>query len=215
MIKVRASLLESVRLNPEAYGQLFATGGLNNKGGTHGMFQCFGEVARSVHVGELNMREAITALHTKFLSYRDIPANKQRQERLTEQLMAYIRLYRKMGFNWVDGPKRIQWPITKQVMLTGNTPWVVSNDEGYTSYMLAEKSFDWKSQLRFPLFQQYLASNTIDCPSTSITTGYYFADTNTFDLVNFGKSDMKLAIDETGKLFNSVYREYEKKKSGK
>lgn len=212
MISVKASLLESIRTDPEAYGRLLASGNEKTSGGSHGMFACWVDVVRAIHTGKLSDRQAIRELHSKFLRFKDIPANKDRQERLIESMVAYLQQYKKFKYEWVDGSRRIQWGLTDNVMLTGLTPWVVQNEIGYVSYLMAEHTFDWRSQLRFPLYQQYLSKHTIECNPDELQIGFYFADKDRFDLTTFSKSALKLAVDETGVLFNTLYQEFEKKK---
>lgn len=212
MISVKASLLESVRTDPEAYGRLLASGNESTTGGSHGMFACWTDVIRAVHTGRLEEKQAVRELHAKFLRFQDTPSNKQRQERLVENLVSYLRHYKKRRYEWVDGARRIQWGLTVNVRLTGLTPWVVEHDEGYVSYLLAEHSFDWRSELRFPLYQLYLSQQTIECSPDQLQIGFYFADRDHFDLTAFSKTDLQLAVDETGDLFNTLFKEFEKKK---
>lgn len=213
MIKIRTSMLESVRKNPLAYGRLIAAGDDSVSGGSHGMFACMVDVARAVHLKKVNLRQAIRQLHSKFLRFKPNDANRIRQDRLVEQLVAYLRLVKKMGLEWVDGSRRIQWSITSDVVLTGLTPWVVADEKGYISFIMAEKSFEWKNQLRFPLYQKYISENTIECKVEEIRVGFYFADVNKFDLRTFKTNELKMAVDETGEVFKILYNEYEKRRS--
>src|SRR5262245_38935171 len=141
IIKVKASMLEFARRDPLAYGRLLAFGGDNTGGGSHGMFACMVDVARAVHLKKMPFRQAIRELHSKFLRFRPTAENKERQDRLIEQLIAYVRLCKKMDLEWIDGSRRIQWTLTNNVMLTGLTPWVVADEKGYLSYLMAERAF--------------------------------------------------------------------------
>src|SRR5690348_15958059 len=108
-IKVKASMLESVRKDPLAYGRLLAFGEDNTGGGSHGMFACMVDVARAVHLKKMTFRQAIRELHSKFLRFKETAENKSRQDRLIEQLVAYMRLCKEMDLEWIDGSRRIQW----------------------------------------------------------------------------------------------------------
>jgi hypothetical protein len=212
MITIKASILESIRKDPEAYGRLLAIGDGKSGGGSHGMFAYLVDTARAVHIGKFTLQQAVRELHSKFLRFKDSFENRERQERLIEQLVTYLKHYNKRGFEWHDGARRIQWGITSDVILTGLTPWVVSDKKIYHSYLMAEHTFNWQQQLRFPLFQQFLSNSTIECPPEEIQIGIYFADTNIFDMRSFNTKELKLAVDETGILFNSLYNEYQKRK---
>lgn len=66
MITIQCSKLESVRKNPQAYGQLIASGDGKKGGGSHGMFSCFQDIARLVHIGELDIKEGVKGYTRNF-----------------------------------------------------------------------------------------------------------------------------------------------------
>ena len=176
------------------------------------MFACMVDVARAIHLGKLTLRQGIRELHSKFLRFKESKDNLLKQRKLVEYLVRYIRQCHSKKFQWEDGARRIQWSITNDVMLTGLTPWVVKDEDGYISYFVAESEFEWKSQLRFPLYQQYLSENTIDCSTNEVRIGFYFCDTNKFDVKSFNKRELKLAVDETGDLFTTLFTEFKRRR---
>ena len=212
MISIRCSILESVRKNPAAYGQLLAAGDGQNNGGTHGMFACLQDVARLVHLGEITEAEAVKELHRKFLRFNDTPENKRKQGNLVEQLVKYCKQYDKNNFEFIDSWRLMKWDFSPDTRLSGRTPWVVSNDEGYFSYILSENGFDWRSELRFPLFQKYLSENTIECHLNEMNVGIYSLADNKFIFKVYSAKEIADAIKETNGIFKNVYSEYKKKK---
>lgn len=212
MIRVTVSQLENARHNPAGFGQALAETDKAGGGGNRGMFTYMTDVIRLVHTGTLNRSDAVRELHTKFLRFNITRENKVKQDRLVEQMIRYLDLFEKNKFRFIDGTHRIHWDITTDVALTGLTPWVVKKGEEYFSYLLAEKTFDWRAQLRFPLYQQYLTEHTVECDSKALKIGLYLADSNRFDFKIFSVRELRMAVDEAGQIFTEMYREYKKRK---
>lgn len=213
MISIRCSMLEAVRKNPAAYGQLLASNDGKKGGGSHGMFACFQDVARLYHTGEIDLKDGIRELHRKFLRFNETEENKTKQAKLVEQFVRYCRSFEKQSFELVEGWRQMKWSVVPNVLLTGRTPWVVGNDDGYFSYILSEQKIDWKSELRFPLFQKYLTDNTIDCSLNEMSVGIYCLTTNTFDFKSYSAKEVTNVVNETGLIFQNVYTEYKKSSS--
>lgn len=211
MISIRCSELESIRKNPSAYGQLLASGE-NQGGGTYGMFACFQDVARKVHLGDLNPTDGVKDLYNKFDRFNDNPFNKARQEKLISQFVNYCRVFEKKEFVFIEGAKNIKWEFPEDTRLTGRTPWVVANADGYYSFQLLEKDLVWSQQLKFPLFQQYLAEHIIDCGLAEVNVGVYSLQKGAFEFTCFSKKEVENAIEETTVIFSKVQHEYSKLK---
>lgn len=212
MISITCASLEAVRQNPTAYGQLLASGDGKKAGGSHGMFAYVQDVARLVHIGELTVSHAVRELHNKFLRFNDTAQNKQKQDKLIEQFVKYSRQYDKHSFDFIDGWRLMKWDFTPDTRLSGRTPWVVANEKGYYSFVLSENGFDWQSQLRFPLFQQYLVDNNIDCELNELKVGIYsFADAE-FQFRNYSVAEISSASEETNDVLTTVFKEYKKRK---
>lgn len=212
MIRITCSALEIARKNPTAYGQNLADGSYKKGGGSHGMFSCVQDVARLVHLGDLSVAEAIKELHRKFLRFNDTSYNKKKQEWLVERFVIYCRRYDENKFLLADGQRLMKWDFSADVRLSGRTPWVMANEKGFYSFILGENRFDWKSELRFPLFQKYLADNTINCELSDINVGIYSLTDAEFQFKNFTAAEILTAINEAGAILNSVFKEYKKRK---
>ncbi len=212
MISITCPLLETARANPSAYGQMLAVAGGKIGGGGRAMISCVQEVARLVHLNELSVSQAIKELHNKFIHFKDTQQNKKRQEQLTEQFVRYCKQFDKLALNFLDGYHLMKWNFSPNTRISGRTPWVMANDIGYFSYLLSEKNFDWQSQLRFPLFQYYLANHTIDCTISEMNVGIYSLDEGDFQFKSFSKKEISSVISETNLILNTVFTEYNKRK---
>ncbi len=210
MIKIPCSILEQVRRNPSAHAQFLATGDKPKTGGSRGMFAYFKDVVKLVHTKEFTVSEGIKELENKFARFDDTLKNKNKQNKLFDDFVEYCNAYNKMGFEFADTKHQIKWDLLPTVRLTGHTPWVVYDDSYYYAYFIVEQSFDWQSELRFPLIQSYLSNNTIECKESEMKVGIYSLDTNSFDLKSFSSKELKGVITETTNIFQNVIDEYNK-----
>lgn len=213
MIKIRCTSLEDVRKNPAAYAQLLVSDNAKVSGGTHGMFAYWQDVVKLVHLQKLTPNEGIKELQQKFMRFDDTPRNKSKQDHLLEQFVQYCKQYDKNEFAFVSGKRQMKWELYAGVMLTGLTPLVVHNDDGYYSYLITEQPFDWKEQLRFPLMQQYLADYNIDCDVSEMRIGIYSLSTGKFEFKQFSKTELNKAVLQTSGIFENVFNEYSKIKT--
>jgi hypothetical protein len=213
MIKIRCTSLEDVRKNPAAYAQLLISDNAKISGGTHGMFAYWQDVAKLVHLQKLTPTEGIKELQQKFMRFDDTPRNKSKQDHLMEQFVKYCKQYDKNEFAFVDGKRQMKWELYAGVMLTGLTPLVVHNDDGYYSYLITEKPFEWKEQLRFPLMQQYLADYNIDCDVSEMHVGIYCLATGKFEFKIYSGIELSNTIITVSEIFKNVQHQLEKFKA--
>ncbi len=210
MITISCTLLEQVRVSPTAHGKIIATTDKPKSGGQHGMFAYWQDVVKLVHTGDLTISEGIKELQNKFNRFDSNLRNSNKQSKLIEQFAKYCASYDKQKFEFIDSKHQMKWDIVNGVRLTGLTPWVVHNKDGYFSYIITEQPFDWQSQLRFPLIQQYLIDNHIECDSNEMQVGIYCLETNSFEFKNYSKREIQTWVSKTGEIFQTVLDEYQK-----
>jgi len=209
MIKISCSKLEDVRQYPQVFAQQLATGN-ESGGGRYGMFQCWQSKVREVHKGKYTAPEAIKSLQQRFMSYADNVKNKRKQEFFIDRLTPYIEEFNNRNYNYLGAQKQIEWKLIPEVSLTGHTPNLVKNDNGFAAYFYMETPILWQSQLRFPLIQYYLAEKIFKCPLSEVEIGTYTLSTLSFDLKQFTEGEMNEAILETKDLFKKVFDGYKK-----
>jgi len=212
MIRIQCSILEQVRKNPTTYGQLLASNNNLNKGGTHGMLAYWQDVSLKVHKDEIDLSKGLRELQRTFMNFAETPKNLKKQDFLQDSFVKYHKHFEKKHFKLVDTKRRIKWNMTSSGLLTGLTPWVLSDGRKYYSYFFTEQPVDWDSELKYPLLQEYLVENNIECDITEMNIGVYCLSTDDFSLKNFSKRELKNAIDETIDIFENVDKTYKKLK---
>lgn len=213
MIRIQCSMLEQVRRNPVAYGQLLAANDKKNGGGTHGMFAYWQDIVKQVHLGEFDLNKGLKALKSKFLLFEENLKNLKKQDFLIDEFVNYCRLYERMKFEFVLSKKQIKWSLTSQTLLTGLTPWVVKDSKRFYAYFPLEQPVDWKHELKFPLIQEYLSKDIIECQPNQLQIGIYSLRAGSFEFKNFSSIEIKNAIAETKGIFQRVEHEYNKAKT--
>ncbi|MEO8174289.1 MAG: hypothetical protein ABI581_14440 [Sediminibacterium sp.] len=211
MITISCAILEQVRQAPAVHAQLIATNN-HQPHGNYGMFAAWQDTVKRVHNGQLGENEAVKFLQGKFIRFDDNVRNRTRQNYLLDQLPLYLTAYNKRNFIFTEPRHQMKWDIVEGVRLTGLTPWVVTGGENYFAYFIIENQVDWRNQLRFPLIQQYLSDNHIDCDVTDLQVGTYCLATNRFDFKSYTESEITDQLTETGEIFQTVFNEYNKHK---
>jgi hypothetical protein len=209
-MNIQCSKLEKLRLDPKAFAKILAADEISTGGGV-GMLSYFKIVARKVHIGELDLNDGIKELSSKLISFSPTSKNKARQDYLLEAFVKYFKAIEKQKIDFVSGQKRISRDFGPHVKLTGLSPWILTDSKKYISYFISEWGFDWESELRFPLYQEYLAHH-LDCKTETISVGIYNLEDDKLEIKSFSSGDILTTVQETGQLFDFVYKEYKKLK---
>lgn len=189
------------------YAQVLASNNVLSKGGTHGMLAYWQDVSLKVHLGDLNINQGIKELQRTFMNFDENIKNLKKQDFLQDSFIKYHTQFDKKGFKFLDTKRRIKWNITSSGLLTGLTPWVIKNNDKYYSYFFSEQPFDWDSQLKFPLIQEYLAENNVECDINQMNVGIYCLSNDRFSFRSFSQKELRLAVDETIEIFEKVDKE--------
>jgi hypothetical protein len=210
MIRVSSKDLEQVKNDPALFAaNLVSKGKLQAR---RGMFSQWQTVARQLHVEDLSIAEASRQLTSLFTVWNDTPKNIDREASFHTALTRYDELFQKKGFTYFDGAHVMNWKLHNNVILGGYTPWIAKRSKEYFSYLFTENDFDWESELRFPLLQQYISTNLIDCDPQDLSVGIYCLNKGAFKFKSFKSAEIADAKSEVRVLFNRLNIEYTRKK---
>lgn len=209
MLTISCSQLEKIRSKPDLFGEILATGENQTAGGTYGMFARWQTIARKLHKGEILINDALRDLHLQCVNaYKDSNRNNTKQEYLLGRLSRYSKAYDKAGFEFISWKKKVNWDITQDVKLTGQTPVLVKRGTKFSAYFIVEKAGDWQKELRFPLLQKYLSEKVLKCKPQDLQIGVYDLSTTTFEFKIFTTTELIGAEIETKAVFDAVYTSY-------
>ena len=211
MISISCSILEQVRKNHAAFVESLSMGDKIQRGGTHGMFAYWQDVAKQLHIGELDVNEGVKELQSHFHRFEDTKRNQSKQAKLLNHFVRYARAYKNEKFSPFESRRRVVWNIIPQIRLTGLTPWIFKKGELYYAYFCTEKDTEWQSELKFPLLQKYMSDHIIKCDLSALSIGVYCLDTGRFQFKNYSTSEVRRALNETKHMFEYVNSEYMKR----
>lgn len=208
MISISCSSLETARINPKAIAQrLLSKGGSQ---GSRGMFANWQDHIRSIHSKNIDPSAAFLNLQQSFLKFATNQANTTKQDYLLDHFYPYLEKFEKSGFSYLESKCRMKWYLVTDGKLGGELPYVVKHKSGFAAYYFAERNFNWKGELRFPLIQRYLSANNLGCEDKDIQVGIYCLEQDSFQLENFKSDDVEIAIEEAKGIFFKVIEEYNK-----
>ncbi|MBC7401508.1 MAG: hypothetical protein H7289_16340 [Mucilaginibacter sp.] len=207
MIRVSCSKLEVVRLNPSIFAQQLAAK-TKNRNGSYGMFACWQAIVKSLHANQIDFSQAKIGLQQKFITFKNSPVNRKKQEFLLDRLTPYWELFQSKNLTYLGPQKDIYWNVTPEVALTGRPPHLASDGGKYIAYFYSEAPVSWHTQLKYPLIQYYLAKDVFKCDPEQIQIGTYCLKTLSFDLITYSLNEIENSILETQNMFNNIYQEY-------
>jgi hypothetical protein len=209
MLTISCSQLEKIRNKPDLFGEILAAGENQPTGGTYGMFARWQTMARKLHKKEIAIKDALRELHLECVkAYKHTARNNAKQEFLLQRLSMYSKAYDKAGFEFVSWKQKVNWSITNDVKLTGQTPVLVQRGAKYSAYFIVEAAGDWQKELRFPLLQKYLSEKVLQCKPQDLQMGIYDLSTAMFEFKVFNTTELTGAEIETKAVFNAVYASY-------
>jgi hypothetical protein len=160
MIRVSCSKLEVVRQNSTIFAQQLASK-TKNRSGSYGMFSCWQAIVKSLHTDEIDFSKAKIGLEQKFITFKNTPVNRKKQEFLLDRLTPYWELFQSKNLTYLGPQKDIYWNLTPEVALTGRPPHLALNGDNYVAYFYSEAPLPWQMQLKYPLIQYYLAKDIL------------------------------------------------------
>lgn len=207
MLKITCSSLEDVKKNPELTAQMLIENSSKNRGG-RGMMSDWQDVAKAMLRKDIPVSKALETLEEKLQGFADNKKNNQRRELLQQQLLNFKNNCTNKGFKFEDSPHRINWELYAGVSLTGLTPIVMHDNNEFYSFIFSEHPLAWNYQLRFPLFQQYLADYTLHCQPDELNVGIYCLEDDKFSFKKFTDVELNAAVNKTSTLFETVQKFY-------
>lgn len=211
MIKVKCSELELARTDPKGYGQLMAAGG-SKTGGGYGMLARVKTVLKEMLDEEFSVSQGVKKIEQKFIGFDSTVENKNKQAALIKGFVAFCDYLKKRKLVLVEGIKLMKWDFTKDVLLTGQTPWVFKNEEGFYAISFSERPTAWKDQLKHPLFQSYLADIIIKCDLNEMNVGVFCFQTGKLEVSCFKEEEIDNCFAQTETILAEVYKGYNLKK---
>ena len=123
---------------------------------------------------------------------------------LLDYLTQYDAQFRSLSAVASQWNVRITVPIDARLELGGEIGRIdLAAGDGYSVWLLARTSRDWRSELRMPLIQGYFAGR-LGGMSDRITVGFYFFDSGQHEAITFNTSEIAGAFGEARNLSSAL-----------
>ncbi|MGD0590001.1 MAG: hypothetical protein ABSA44_04275 [Bacteroidota bacterium] len=207
MKKFSIRQLEAARNNPSAFAASI-------KQGTLGSGQ-FGGRPKSVRwldaIGVYhktsNLSEAINSLERSFSNRINTNKNRIEIDRLIQALKNYVKEHKKYGYIYLEKAHPIEIILSTKVKLTG---WIwllnMTADGGRSGYIISKQIEDntWKSELRFPIIQNYIANKIYGCNLNDVDVGLVDYLTGVHYRTRFSENIIKNSLKELTTIGNTI-----------
>jgi hypothetical protein len=147
---------------------------------------------------DAGLDEGIAHLETLYRRHFKRP---ERLGSLISQLKGYDAAFQAQGNIVLQKNARLEEAIEPDAYLVGEIARIdlVPGSGGYAIWLLGQTRYDWRSELRMPLLQEWLASRLGASPS-DVMVGFYFFDTGTYESQSYGSSERTAAQEELRQL---------------
>ncbi len=204
MLKISISKLEQARLNPKAFVASLndVSKGFGSKGSFSGTFKTY---IGKFHNEDVEKEKLYRQLHDVYkLQFVENPSNNRRTEKYCDAFTAYTEYMRKHDFGLDNFFTRIDLNVLSDVSLGGNSPILSSSEDRIMVFSIQENSHQWQTELKYPIFQKYLADNYYDCESGNVEIGVFNIENGQFELTTYNEEDIENAFKETKSILGIV-----------
>lgn len=210
MNKISITNLEKARANPSQFGKALLDGSLSARSftGWPKSMKWHGAVIEYHNTGDIS--KAITKLENYFSNRKDTPKNRRELEDLIIALDNYVDEYNKKGYIYFDNKINIDKIITPQIKISG---WIwllnIKPNGGYSGYIISKAvdEINWMLELRFPIIQDYIATNLYGCKLEEVDVGVIDYTTGNHYVTCFSKeyiNDALVELNEIGSTISNI-----------
>ncbi len=205
MTKFSISKLESARQNPTQFAKSLKTKDGGWSGGKS-KFSAWKYAVNEYHKTK-NLGEAINYFERIYIRwFADNMKNEREREAWVQTLETYVIEHSKRGLIYVNHRIRIEIPLTPKLKITGEIPLINMNGNfGYSAYFFTKDSSTWKTELKFPIIQDYLA-NFYGVDLSEVEVGVFGIDSEKLSQVTFSDQDVGGAKKELNTIGQTITR---------
>jgi hypothetical protein len=184
----------------------------NDQGGAGKTFKrTFEAFIGKYHKEEIETGKLITQLTDAYkIGFVDNIDNKKRAHKFTEAFVSYIDYMNEHEFGLDNHHTKLNWAFDKDLILYGYSPILCSSDTRNIAFAVTEDGKGWINELKFPLFQFYLAQNYFKCDISEVEVGVFDIANKVFAFNVYCEDEIKDAIQQTGIILSDVKTLYDK-----
>ena len=188
-MRIKLSELEEARRNPQRFAERLRHGG---GGGGKSKIRTLQESIYEYHRRDGDAGAAdeylVRQFTAQFPTAPELP-------RLRAQLANYVRAL------LATGHTPLQWRVglvlrpSEDLVLGGEVARIDMTEEGYAAYVFGRSPRDWRSELRMPIVQAFVAGE-LQCAPEEVTIGIYDLDAGAHEETAFTAAQIDVALEE-------------------
>lgn len=204
MRKFSISRLEEARSNPRLFAQSLKKTSTDIFLGIS-KFMTWRNAIFDYHK-EGDLDKIVTDFKNKFLlRFTDSIKNQRDLEEYIWHLHNYADECHRLNLIYIEQKKRIKIDVTDKLIISGEIPMIsMNNNFGYTAFFLGKVSSTWDEELKFPIIQNYLATNVYGVNLSEIEVGIYGLDQGKLLLKTYSEDDVQDALEELQEIGNTI-----------
>lgn len=206
-MKIYHSDIEWARRDPAEYASHIYSQAAGPRQRGRAGFYSFWRIAALHYHKLMGDREAAINHYTELVkkNFKDTQKNQKKLELYIEYLNDYFDDYERLGYSPFERHKRISIDVGFDFQIVGEIPRLdIIPTGGIGLFLFAKEEFNWQSELRFPLLQGYLSSES-GYPLEEVSVGLYCLETQEHQTVVFVKNDVEEAMEEVRKTAETVH----------
>lgn len=205
MKKFSITELEVARRDPVGFGKALKDGATSSSS--------FGRYPKSMrwlnavckYHEETDISQAILSLETGFSNRQDNSKNRRELESFIDALSNYESQIKKRKLSLIKSREPVSMQLTGLVKITGQIPLIfMKPDIGFAAYFITRENAGWETELKYPVIQNYIASDIFDCNSREIEVGYIDYYAGEFHETSFSNYEIKSATKELKEIGESI-----------
>ncbi|MDM8177762.1 hypothetical protein QT327_26000, partial [Olivibacter sp. 47] len=181
MIKLALSKLELARVNLSAVvqGMLHDTG----PGGSQGFTAKWKTVVRDYHEEDREFDFSLKKMDdTLWQSFKETSVNTSRRKLFCDSFKDYVKEFKDLGLTIDKFQLNLNWQIIPQAKITGHSPFLCSIKDKPIAYYFSETGGNWRTELKYPILQIFLAEYFYKCNVEEVQIGIYNIKERKFEL---------------------------------
>jgi hypothetical protein len=205
-MKIKHSDIEWARRDPVDYASyLYSKSTVRRPGGRPGFYGFWRIAALHYHKLLGDREAAINHYRDLVKNFKDTPSNQKKQELYVEYLNDYFDDYERMGYSPFERHKRVSIDVGFDFQVVGEIPRLdIIPTGGIGLFLFAKEELNWQSELRFPLLQGYLSSES-GYPLEEVSVGVYCLEARVHQSMVFAREEVEAAIRAVRKAAEIIY----------
>lgn len=209
-MKFSITNLEQVRRNPAEFAKILKGGDSSeNKFGGYPKSMRWLDAVCEFHKND-NISEAFDALEQALSGRKPTAQHRRELQTLLKALDNYKNEAVKRKLSFIKSRAKIYIKVNEEVEIGGIIPLIFMNPaSGFSAYFISLDNAAWKSELKFPVIQSFVAETVFKTNVEEIEVGYIDYLSGEFSEKSFSLSELAAAAKELENIGQTIRLNFE------